>query len=111
MTYLGDDSMRPYELTQILFSHSDICQSVIERNFSMNKEITIGILSAIKDINDDPRIPDVGISKVTGEYEWRDLCKYINRYGAVTILDVLDRNTVHDLAYDYIMTKRKEKSL
>lgn len=107
LTY-QENKPAPYELTKVLFSHSDIFLQVIERNFSMNKEIIIGVLSAIKAINDDPSLADVGMSKVTGEYEWRSLCKYLNRYGAVTLLDVLDRNEIYDLSYEYIMRKRKQ---
>ena len=101
-----DDKSNRYELTELLFSHSDLCQSVIERNFSMNKEVIVGILSAIKAINDDPALKNVGIDK-NGEYEWRNLCKYINRYGAVTLLDVLDRDDIREISYKYILEQRK----
>lgn len=107
LTY-QEDKPAPYELTKVLFSHSDIFLQVIERNFSMNKEVIIGILSAIKAINDDPSLDDVGMSKVTGEYEWRSLCKYLNRYGAVTLLDALDRNDIYNLSYEYIIRKRTQ---
>lgn len=100
------EKAQPYELTQLLYSHSDIALSVIERNFSMNKEITIGLLSAIKAINDDNNQKDVGISSKTGEYEWRDLCKYINRYGAVTLLDSLTRDDIYELSYTYLLNRR-----
>ncbi|MCI9112549.1 MAG: hypothetical protein HFJ99_08345 [Eubacterium sp.] len=106
LSYQEDKSNR-YELTELLFSHSDLCQSVIERNFSMNKEVIVGILSAIKAINDDPDLKNVGIDK-NGEYEWRNLCKYINRYGAVTLLDVLDRDDIREISYKYILEQRKE---
>lgn len=97
----------PYELTKLLTSHSDICQSIIERNFSMNKSITLGILSAIKEINDDKRLANVGVGKENGEYEWRDLCKYINRIGAVTLLDALTKDDIKELAYNYILSQRR----
>lgn len=108
LTY-QEDKPTPYELTKVLFSHSDIFLQVIERNFSMNKEIIVGILSAIQKINNDPNLDDVGINKATGEYEWRTLCKYLNRYGAVTLLDAFDRNDICDLSYEYILRKRKQK--
>ncbi len=107
LTYQDDKPAAPYELTQLLFSHSDICQSIIERNYSMNKEIAIGILRAIKEINDDRSLKDVGISEKTGEYEWRDLCKYLNRYGAVTLLDTLSCDDIFELSYKYILEQRK----
>ena len=106
LTYQEDNPASPYELTQLLFSHSDICQSVIERNFSMNKNISIGILRAIKIINDDPKLKDVGLSEKTNEYEWRDLCKYLNRFGAVTLLDTLSKDDICKMSYDYILKQR-----
>lgn len=97
----------PYELTKLLTSHSDICQSVIERNFSMNRNVTIGILDAILEINNDPKLRDVGLQeKGSTKYEWRDLCKYINRYGAVTLLDSLTSDDIKDLSYKYILKQR-----
>ena len=59
MTY-QENSRDPYKLTKLMLTNSDLCQSIIERNFSMNKEIAIGILSAIQEINDDPSMRDVG---------------------------------------------------
>lgn len=109
LSYQEDKSNR-YELTELLFSHSDLCQSVIERNFSMNKEVIVGILSAIKEINDDPDLENVGIDK-NGEYEWRNLCKYINRYGAVTLLDVLNRDDIREISYKYILDQRNRRTL
>ena len=107
LTY-QEDKAKPYELTEILYSHSDICQAVLERNFSMNKEITIGILSAIKDINDNPNLENVGILKSNpSKYEWGELCKYLNRFGGVTLLDTLDRKEIHDISYEYILKLRK----
>lgn len=105
LTY-QEDNPKPYELTKVLFSHSDIFLQIIERNFSMNKEIIVGILSAIKAINDDPNLNNVGMNKATNEYEWRSLCKYLNRYGGVTLLDVLGRKEICKLSYDYILNKR-----
>ncbi|MBR1762094.1 MAG: hypothetical protein IJ731_01845 [Eubacterium sp.] len=100
------DGSARYELTELLFSHSDLCQSIIERNFSMNKNVVVGILKAIKAINDDPDLPNVDKNK-NGEYEWRGLCKYINRYGAVTLLDALSADDIYELSYNYILEQRK----
>lgn len=95
-----------YELTEIMFSNSDLCQSIIERNFSMNKNVVTGILKSIKKINDDPNLPNVDKDK-NGEYEWRGLCKYINRYGAVTLLDALSSDDILEISYNYLLENRK----
>ena len=97
----------PYELTKLLTSHSDISSSVLERNFSMNRNVTVGILDAILEINNDPSLPDVGVSRTTGRYEWRELCKYINRYGAVTLLDSMTSDDIKEISYNFLLENRK----
>lgn len=112
MSYRDDVHSNPYELTKLLTSKTDICQSIIERNFSMNKNITIGILEAILKINNDPNLRDVGRPEnwdgQTNDYEWRHLCKYLNRYGAVSILDALSSNEICELSYNYILEQRNK---
>lgn len=107
LTY-QESSPAPYKLTKLMLSNSDLCQSIIERNFSMNKEISIGILSAIQEINDDPNMRDVGAVNNGDHYEWRPLCKYINRYGGVALLDTLTRDDIKELAYNFLMDYRKK---
>ena len=97
----------PYELTKLLMSHSDISSSILERKLSVNRNVTVGILDAILEINNDPRLPDVGVSRSTGRYEWRELCKYINRYGGVTLLDAMSSDDIKELSYNYILSQRK----
>ena len=107
LTY-QEDSPTPYKLTELMLTNSDLCQSIIERNFSMNKEISIGILSAIQEINDDPTMRDVGAVNNGDHYEWRPLCKYINRYGGVALLDTLTRDDIKKLSYDFLIEYRKK---
>ena len=109
LTY-QEDAQNPYELTELMLSNSDLCQNVMERNFSMNREVTIGILRAIKEINDDPNMRDVGAVNNGDHYEWRPLCKYINRYGGVVLLDTLDREDIKKLAYDFLIDYRKRNA-
>lgn len=111
LSYNPDSQSHKYDLTKLLLSQSDLCQSIVERNFSMNRNITFGILSAIQEINNDPSLRDVGRPEnwdgVSNEYEWRNLCKYINRFGAVTLLDSLSTDEVKQMSYDYILNQRK----
>lgn len=101
LTYQDDKPSNPYELTKVLCSNSDIFLQVLERNFSMNKNICMGILAAIKEINDDPKSNNVV------EAEWRNLCKYINRFGAVTLLDALSKDEIKKIAIEYIWGQRR----
>lgn len=107
LTY-QENSSTPYKLTELMLSNSDLCLHIIERNFSMNKEITIGILSAIQEINDDPNMKDVGAVNNGDHYEWRPLCKYINRYGGVALLDTLTRDDIKELSYKFLIDYRKK---
>lgn len=100
LTYKEGPASQKYELTEIMLSNADLCQSIMERNFSMNRNICYGILSAIKKINSDAASANVTKS------EWRSLCKYINRYGAVTLLDVLSADEIEELSYRYILNNR-----
>lgn len=100
LTYKDGSRSQKYELTELLLSQSDLCQSIMERNFSMNRNVCFGILSAIKKINDDEGLSNVIMA------EWRSLCKYINRYGAVTLLDTLLEEDVEELSYKYILNLR-----
>jgi hypothetical protein len=110
LTYQEDKPGNPYELTNLLCSNSDIFLWILDHNFSMNRDVCIGILSAIKEINDDPALPNVGKSAKTGEYEWRGLCKYINRFGAVTLLDALTRDDIKKISVEYILEQRRDAS-
>lgn len=107
LSYQENRPGNPYELTKLLLSHSDISSSVLERKLSVNRNITVGVLDAILEINNDPRLPDVGVSRTTGKYEWRELCKYINRYGGVTLLDAMSSDDIKELSYNFILNQRK----
>lgn len=109
LSYQPGSTAHKYELTELLLSQSDLCQSIVERNFSMNRNICYGILRAIKEINDDPKLADVGKLESTGEYEWRGLCKYLNRYGAVTLLDALTSDEIKEISYNYLIKQRGGK--
>ena len=92
----------PFVLTELLLSNSDLCLSLVERKFSMNKNVIIGILSAIQEINDSSELNNVV------DEEWRGLAKYINRYGAVSMLDFLSIEEIHNISKDFILNMRKK---
>lgn len=99
VTYI-EGASNPFALTEILLSNSDLCLSLVERKFSMNRNIMIGILQAIKEINEDNSLNNVSMD------EWRDLSKYLNRYGAVTMLDFLTPEEVKAVSIEYILKHR-----
>lgn len=109
LSYQEDRPGNPYELTKLLMSNSDISASIFERKLSANKNVTVGILNAMLEINNDPKLQDVGVSS-SGKYEWRELCKYINRYGGVTLLDSMSSDDIKELSYDFIIKSRKNSN-
>ena len=94
LTYDEENSDNPFERTKLLLEYTDLCQNLIQHEYSMNKTITLGILDGIhKYFNDG------GTYNVEQE---RSLIKYINRYGAVTSLDLFDRDEMANKTYDYM---------
>ena len=48
LSYQPGSSSHKYELTELLLSSSDLCQSIVERNFSMNRNICIFVMEFYK---------------------------------------------------------------
>jgi hypothetical protein len=78
----------PYELTQIVCENSDNIMHIIERNFSNNKDIIIPFLSAIDEAKKE-KLP-INTDRIG------DLSKYLNLLGGTYLLDVLDKETIHN---------------
>ena len=99
LTYV-ENSKNPYELTETLLLDADLCTSIIERDFSMIKNVTKGILIAMKYFYDNEgALPPREIR--------RKAMKYLNNYGGVTMLETLETEEVTDLVKNYI--KKLEK--
>ena len=77
----------PFELTALLLDKLDITQSLLERNFSRNDQITRGVLLAVKDWK--------VLRKAMPEREqFRSAMRHLTRKGGVTILDALNAEEV-----------------
>ncbi len=83
--YCSFDETRkdPYELTSVLLKNLDVTQSILERAFSRNTEVTRALLSVLLEREQNGKAFYVR-DKV------RDLAKYIVQIGGVTIVDALD---------------------
>lgn len=84
--YLSYDEQRsdPFELTRILLQKLDITQSLLERSISNVQGMTRLVLEALER-SDQEGIP------FTRREDFRDLMKYINEIGGVTVLDTLEK--------------------
>ena len=103
LTYDKNNSNH-YALTEILLMNQTICTDVTDTLNRMNFERMRGVLTAIRDFKDTLE----GGEGIT-EY-FRKCKKYLNHYAAVTTLEFLDSEEIHDLAFDY-MTKLREETL
>ena len=77
-------------------SKADLCVNIVERNFSMNRSVTTGILKGIKEYMVFKK-KDIVVS------EWRPLCKYINRQGAIVLLDMMSSEDVAKMVFAYLV--------
>ncbi len=92
-----------YELTEVLLTNQTICTDVMDTFNRMNYDRMRGILLAIKDFKD-------AISEKEGITDYfRECKKYLNHYAAVTVLEYLESEEIHDLAFNYMMKLREEK--
>ena len=89
LTYDEDNPLEPFHRTSLLLKYSDLCQNIIQHSFSMNKTVTLGILDGMQTYYDEGHAFDI-------EQE-RKLIKFINRYGAVTSMDLFEREEIKDL--------------
>ncbi|HEY8875266.1 MAG TPA: DUF6339 family protein [Desulfosporosinus sp.] len=85
----------PYELTSMLLSKLDITQGLLDRKFSRNPMIIRTILSVLVD-NKNAGNPFPSRVKI------RELMKYFNRLGGVTIIDALDEADIRKIVSERI---------
>ncbi|MBC2710204.1 MAG: hypothetical protein HGJ94_04135 [Desulfosarcina sp.] len=85
----------PFELTAVLLKKLDVAETLLGRAFSYNEKVTKTILSILVDLEKsgkpfDKRDP------------FRDLMKFVNQVGGVTILDALAPNELKSILYNKI---------
>lgn len=93
---VDENNSEKYKYTKILFSDEDLMIGLMERDFSMCKNVVLGILIAL----------DTFIKK-NGKLPIREcrraLFKHINRLGAVTLLDVLSVDDICKITLNFII--------
>ncbi|MCM1325068.1 MAG: DUF6339 family protein [Bacteroidales bacterium] len=62
-----------------------------------------GVLLAIKDFKEE-----IGDNEGITDY-FRECKKYLNHYAAVTTLEFLESEEIHDLVFNYMIKLREEK--
>jgi hypothetical protein len=95
LTYDEENKTDPYRLTEILLKKQDIPLNLFGRNFSNSPKLMKTVLRVLdKWIENKGTTPD--------RDSFRDLCKYINHVGGVSILDSLKMKNLEEKAYQQL---------
>lgn len=85
----------PYHLTETLFSAQQIQKDLFDQSMSMNRTVVKGLLMALKRIQDETGNAATSV--------FRQCCaSYLNRYGAVSILDSLNAEDIEKIAFVFM---------
>src|ERR1019366_9920463 len=90
-----DTRQDPFELTTALLKNLDVAQSILERAFSLNTNVTKTMLAVLLDREKNGKAFYIR-NKV------RDLAKYMVQIGGVTIIDALEEPDLRDLVSEKI---------
>ncbi|MDY0266270.1 MAG: DUF6339 family protein [Methanimicrococcus sp.] len=103
--YLSYDKTysNPFELTKIMLMNQTICTDFIDATYSRNRILGRGVLQALKEFQESHLEEKEGIT----EY-FRRCNKYLNRYGAVTVLDSMTSDEMKELALNFMIKDRKK---
>lgn len=88
-----EGAANPYELTDILLVNQTVCSDVVDTLNRTNRNRIRGVLLAIRDFLD----VQGSTSGITDQV--RHLNRYLNRYAAVTRMDMLSAEEVRDIAF------------
>ena len=89
------ESTDPWHLTKTLLSAQQVLKDFSDQGFSMSRTVAQGLLVALR------RIQEESGNNATNVF--RKCCdSYLNHYGAVTILDVLEPSEIEGIAFDYM---------
>jgi len=90
--YASYDKTRedPFELTEILLKTLDVAESLLGRAFSHNCDICIYTLVGLKKLIDEGK-------SFPKRDDFRELMKYVNQIGGVTVLDAIDSDDFQNI--------------
>lgn len=83
-----DENGNPYEYTEFFFSKQDIFTSITERSYARNKVL---VLAALKELKKYPEL---------SREEIRAFLAKLNQFGAITVLDFLNKKQAEELCRD-----------
>lgn len=96
LSYDENNATDHYHLTKILFTGQQICADILDTPFCGNKKIIKGILLGIKEyLQEDKSSQNLADSI-------RECIKYLRRYAAVTVIDLLTLEEISVITLQYL---------
>lgn len=86
------NNKNPYELTEYAFKHKDFLISIYSRNFCGSKNVTLGLIRALKDFERDG-------GNVSSKAIYNGIVKYISFLGGAYIIDFLSEQEIYEKCY------------
>lgn len=102
ISYDAQNRSNPFHLTEVLVSNTKFCTDFMQSHCCWNRTVGKGVLRAVADL-----IPQLDKNEGISGY-YRQLKKYLNRYGAVTSLDFLSEEDIYNLSMEYLQKQRKD---
>lgn len=92
ITYDKNNKENPFELTEFAFRHKDFLISIYSRSFCGSKNVTLGLIRALRDFEKDG-------GNVSSRELYNGLIKYISFLGGAYIVDTFTEQEIYDKSY------------
>lgn len=92
ITYDKNNKENPFELTEFAFKHKDFLISIYSRSYCGSKNVTLGIIKALRDFERDG-------GNVSSKEIYNGLVKYISFLGGAYIIDTFTEQEIYDKSY------------
>lgn len=92
ITYDKNNTENPYDLTEFAFKHRDLLISIYSRNFCGSKNVTLGLVRALRDFERDG-------GNINSKAVYNGLVKYISFLGGAYIIDIMTEKEIYDKCY------------
>lgn len=92
ITYDKNNKENPFELTEFAFRHKDFLISIYSRSFCGSKNVTLGLIRALRDFEKDG-------GNVSSRELYNGLIKYISFLGGAYIIDTFTEQEIYDKSY------------
>lgn len=92
ITYDENNKENPYELTEFAFKHKDFLISIYSRNFCGSKNVTLGLIRALRDFEKDG-------GNINSKAVYNGIVKYVSFLGGAYIIDIMTEKEIYDKCY------------